>query len=176
MRAVATGLARACARAPTPLPLLIHTLTHTLPVRGYKSVLKSLRKQLGQHLLKNPDVVKRIVNAAALQPHETVLEIGPGTGNLTVHMLEQARAVLAVELDDRMYEAVNLRVQHMYAPFLFCALCICVCKCVGRGGAEVARALAASFSRSVWLWWPCSVYGLMTFHMPMYAYTTRLCD
>lgn len=131
MRAVATGLARACARAPTPLPLLIHTLTHTLPVRGYKSVLKSLRKQLGQHLLKNPDVVKRIVNAAALQPHETVLEIGPGTGNLTVHMLEQARAVLAVELDDRMYEAVNLRVQHMYAPFV--VVCIVYMRMQMRG-------------------------------------------
>jgi SAM-dependent methyltransferase len=81
--------------------------------RGFKSVLKRLRKQLGQHLLKNPDVVRRIVDSANIQPSEIVLEIGPGTGNMTVHMLQKARAVFAVELDERMFETVNTRVQHM---------------------------------------------------------------
>jgi 18S rRNA (adenine1779-N6/adenine1780-N6)-dimethyltransferase len=85
--------------------------------RGFKSVLKRLRKQLGQHLLKNPDVVRRIVDSANIQPNEIVLEIGPGTGNMTVHMLQKARAVFAVELDERMFETVNTRVQHMYEPF-----------------------------------------------------------
>lgn len=82
------------------------------PPTVYKSVLKSLRKRLGQHLLKNPDVVKKIVDTANIQPHENVLEIGPGTGNMTIHMLEKAKAVLAVELDERMYETVNTRVTH----------------------------------------------------------------
>lgn len=88
-------------------------LSSRAPASGYKSVLKSLRKQLGQHLLKHPDVVKKIVDSANVQPHETVLEIGPGTGNMTVHLLTQAKAVLAVELDERMYEAVTRRVAGM---------------------------------------------------------------
>ena len=87
--------------------------------RGYKSVLKSLRKQLGQHLLRNPDVVKRIVDSAQLQPHETVLEIGPGTGNMTIHMLEKCAAVFAVELDERMFEAVTGRVRQLYVTVLW---------------------------------------------------------
>lgn len=69
-----------------------------------------LRKRFGQHLLKNADVVKKIVDVAQLQPHESVFEIGPGTGNMTIHLLEQARVVYAVELDPRMAASVTARV------------------------------------------------------------------
>ena len=71
----------------------------------------ALRKRFGQHLLRNADVVRNIVAAAKLQPHETVFEIGPGTGNLTVHLLEAAATVYAVELDDRLYEVLRSRVE-----------------------------------------------------------------
>ena len=40
-----------------------------------------------------------------------VLEIGPGTGNLTVKILEKAKKVIAVELDPRMAAEVTKRVQ-----------------------------------------------------------------
>lgn len=40
-----------------------------------------------------------------------VLEIGPGTGNLTVKILEKAKKVVAVELDPRMAAEVTKRVQ-----------------------------------------------------------------
>jgi 18S rRNA (adenine1779-N6/adenine1780-N6)-dimethyltransferase len=73
----------------------------------------SLRKRFGQHLLKNADVVKNIVEAANIQPDETVFEIGPGTGNMTVHMLERAKGVYAVELDPRLAEIVTRRVHGM---------------------------------------------------------------
>ena len=64
----------------------------------------ALRKRFGQHLLKNADVVKNIVALAAVQPHETVFEIGPGTGNMTVHLVKDARMLYAVELDRDMRE------------------------------------------------------------------------
>ncbi len=86
---------------------------HALPTRSYKSHRVALRKQLGQHLLKNPDVVKKIVEAAKVQPHELVLEIGPGTGNMTIPLLKQSRGVFAVELDPNMHEAVTARVRHL---------------------------------------------------------------
>lgn len=40
-----------------------------------------------------------------------VLEVGPGTGNLTVKILEKAKRVIAVELDPRMAAEVTKRVQ-----------------------------------------------------------------
>ena len=81
--------------------------------RGYKSHRVALRKRLGQHLLKNPDVVRKIVDAAAVTPDELVLEIGPGTGNMTVTLLQRSRGVFAVELDPAMHLAVTNRVKHL---------------------------------------------------------------
>jgi 18S rRNA (adenine1779-N6/adenine1780-N6)-dimethyltransferase len=75
-----------------------------------KSQRVALRKRFGQHLLRNADVVRNIVDAAHIQPHESVFEIGPGTGNMTVHMLERARVVYAVELDPRLYDVLRSRV------------------------------------------------------------------
>lgn len=75
-----------------------------------RSARIALRKQFGQHLLVNPDVVARIVDAAELAPTDTAFEIGPGTGNLTMHLLQRAARVCAVELDPRMVAAVTVRV------------------------------------------------------------------
>ncbi|ODA80633.1 hypothetical protein RJ55_03592 [Drechmeria coniospora] len=65
----------------------------------------------GQHILKNPGVSDAIVDKAYLKPTDTVLEIGPGTGNLTVRILEKAKKCICVELDPRMAAEVTKRVQ-----------------------------------------------------------------
>jgi 18S rRNA (adenine1779-N6/adenine1780-N6)-dimethyltransferase len=44
-------------------------------------------KTLGQHILKNPLVVNSIIEKAAILPSDTLLEVGPGTGNLTIKLL-----------------------------------------------------------------------------------------
>uniref|UniRef100_A0A2P2PNA7 rRNA adenine N(6)-methyltransferase n=1 Tax=Rhizophora mucronata TaxID=61149 RepID=A0A2P2PNA7_RHIMU len=69
-----------------------------------------LHKSKGQHLLTNQHVLARIVQKSAINPTDTVLEIGPGTGNLTLRLLKVARKVIAVEVDGRMVEALNKRV------------------------------------------------------------------
>jgi 16S rRNA A1518/A1519 N6-dimethyltransferase RsmA/KsgA/DIM1 with predicted DNA glycosylase/AP lyase activity len=56
-------------------------------------------------------VAEAIVQKANLKPNDTVLEIGPGTGNLTVKILEKAKKVIAVELDPRMAAEVTKRFQ-----------------------------------------------------------------
>jgi 18S rRNA (adenine1779-N6/adenine1780-N6)-dimethyltransferase len=66
---------------------------------------------IGQHILKNPGLAEAIVNKANLKPTDVVLEVGPGTGNLTVRILEKAKKVIAVELDPRMAAEVTKRVQ-----------------------------------------------------------------
>lgn len=79
-------------------------------------------KSRGQHFLKNPLVVTNIVAKSALQPTDTVLEIGPGTGNMTVKLLEKAKKVIAVEVDPRMVVELQRRVQGTYV-----AVAVCVC-------------------------------------------------
>jgi 16S rRNA (adenine1518-N6/adenine1519-N6)-dimethyltransferase len=57
------------------------------------------KKALGQHLLVDDNVIGRILDLAALSGDETVLEIGPGIGTLTVALCRHAGAVVAVERD-----------------------------------------------------------------------------
>nr|CAG4638566.1 EOG090X08Z3 [Cyclestheria hislopi] len=66
---------------------------------------------LGQHILKNPLIVQSMVEKAALRSTDTVLEIGPGTGNMTVKLLEAAKKVVACEVDPRMVAELQKRVQ-----------------------------------------------------------------
>ncbi|KAK5660065.1 hypothetical protein OQA88_13534 [Cercophora sp. LCS_1] len=68
-------------------------------------------KDFGQHILKNPGISDAIVEKAYLKPTDVVLEVGPGTGNITVRALEKAKKVIAVELDPRMGAEVTKRVQ-----------------------------------------------------------------
>ncbi|KAG8819871.1 Dimethyladenosine transferase [Serendipita sp. 400] len=53
----------------------------------------------------------RIVDKANLKPTDSVLEVGPGTGNLTVRILEKVKHVTAVEMDPRMAAELVKRVQ-----------------------------------------------------------------
>jgi 18S rRNA (adenine1779-N6/adenine1780-N6)-dimethyltransferase len=57
---------------------------------------------IGQHFLKNPAIVDSIISKSELRPSDIVLEVGPGTGNLTVRLLERSKKVVAVEYDRRM--------------------------------------------------------------------------
>ncbi|EHA49271.1 dimethyladenosine transferase [Pyricularia oryzae 70-15] len=69
------------------------------------------KKDYGQHILKNPGIAEEIVKKAYLRPTDTVLEVGPGTGNLSVKILERAQKLIAVELDPRMGAELTKRVQ-----------------------------------------------------------------
>ncbi|MEP7204980.1 MAG: 16S rRNA (adenine(1518)-N(6)/adenine(1519)-N(6))-dimethyltransferase RsmA [Candidatus Saccharibacteria bacterium] len=56
-------------------------------------------KSLGQHWLKNREVLAHIADCAELTPDATVLEIGPGLGTLTSELLRRSEKVVAVEFD-----------------------------------------------------------------------------
>lgn len=57
------------------------------------------RKRAGQHFLIDPNALRAIVRDAALPAGATVLEVGPGPGLLTEHLLDAGHRVLAVEID-----------------------------------------------------------------------------
>lgn len=71
----------------------------------------SFHKSKGQHILKNPLLVDSIVQKAGIKSTDTILEIGPGTGNLTKKLLEAGKAVVAVEVDPRMVLELQRRFQ-----------------------------------------------------------------
>jgi len=60
------------------------------------------KKSLGQHWLKDREVLAGIADSADIQPTDTVLEIGPGLGTLTSELLRRAEKVIAVELDSEL--------------------------------------------------------------------------
>ncbi|EME81430.1 uncharacterized protein MYCFIDRAFT_155610 [Pseudocercospora fijiensis CIRAD86] len=70
-----------------------------------------MNTDLGQHILKNPGVAQAIVDKADVKQSDVVLEIGPGTGNLTARILEKAKKVVAVEMDPRMASEITKRFQ-----------------------------------------------------------------
>lgn len=62
-------------------------------------------KKLGQNFVHDPNTVRRIVAAADLDEPgiaETVLEVGPGLGSLTLGLIDVANHVVAVEIDPRL--------------------------------------------------------------------------
>ena len=60
------------------------------------------KKKFGQNFLIDPHVLDKIVDAAQITKDDFVLEIGPGIGTLTQYLCENARQVLAVEIDDKL--------------------------------------------------------------------------
>jgi len=63
-------------------------------------VYKKTKKSLGQNFLIDQNILKQIVNAVQIENRE-ILEIGPGTGNLTTHILKKnPKKVYVIEKDD----------------------------------------------------------------------------
>ncbi|MEV4260470.1 16S rRNA (adenine(1518)-N(6)/adenine(1519)-N(6))-dimethyltransferase RsmA [Kribbella sp. NPDC049584] len=72
-------------------------------------------KQRGQNFVIDPNTVRRIVRAADLSAGETVLEVGPGLGSLTLALLAEGHPVTAVEIDPLLAQALPSTIA-TYAP------------------------------------------------------------
>ena len=59
-------------------------------------------KQRGQNFVIDANTVRRIVRTADVHADDVVLEIGPGLGSLTLALLQTAKHVIAVEVDDQL--------------------------------------------------------------------------
>lgn len=66
-------------------------------------------KKLGQNFLINEQVINDIIDKSNITKEDTVLEIGPGLGSLTKALLQNAKRVIAVELDENMVKILNNR-------------------------------------------------------------------
>jgi 16S rRNA (adenine1518-N6/adenine1519-N6)-dimethyltransferase len=90
----------------------------SLPPLNIPAILKQYgvrpSKGLGQNFLQDNLALQEIVKAAQLEPMDDVLEIGPGLGNLTRYLALSAHTVTAVELDRRLFPALET----VTAPYL----------------------------------------------------------
>ncbi|MGH7469289.1 MAG: 16S rRNA (adenine(1518)-N(6)/adenine(1519)-N(6))-dimethyltransferase RsmA [Longimicrobiales bacterium] len=69
------------------------------------------RKSLGQNFLLDPNIQRKIVAALDPQPMDTVIEIGPGLGALTSHLVGRVKRLIAIELDDRLATSLQQEYQ-----------------------------------------------------------------
>src|SRR3989344_5972122 len=65
------------------------------------------KKSLGQNFLVNPHILDKIISAAEISKDDVILEVGPGTGNLTKKLAEKAKKVIAIEKDHRLIEPLK---------------------------------------------------------------------
>jgi len=64
-------------------------------------------KKLGQNFVVDANTCRKIVKVAGVNSTDTVLEIGPGLGSLTLALLEEAKSVIAIEIDKRMADQLS---------------------------------------------------------------------
>jgi 16S rRNA (adenine1518-N6/adenine1519-N6)-dimethyltransferase len=74
------------------------------PLSSRRSGLFRPKKSLGQHFLRDPLAIERILDEAKFDRSATVLEIGPGLGALTFPLSSRVQQVIAVEKDERLVE------------------------------------------------------------------------
>jgi 16S rRNA (adenine1518-N6/adenine1519-N6)-dimethyltransferase len=71
------------------------------------------KKSLGQNFLTDTNYQRKIVDAVRLEPGDTLLEIGPGRGAMTTHLVQRAERFVGVELDDALAPALQERFAHL---------------------------------------------------------------
>lgn len=65
------------------------------------------RHQLGQNFLMDMNLQRLLVRRAGLQPTDIVLEVGTGTGGVTIQLVKLAQHVVTVELDPQLYQLAS---------------------------------------------------------------------
>jgi 16S rRNA (adenine1518-N6/adenine1519-N6)-dimethyltransferase len=82
-----------------------------LPPLHVRTLLRKFNLQpskgLGQNFLQDQSALQKIIEAAEIEPTDSVLEIGPGLGSLTRYLALSARSVTAVELDRKLFPALE---------------------------------------------------------------------
>lgn len=71
------------------------------------------KKSLGQNFLTDAHYQREVAEAVRLQEGDTLLEIGPGRGAITQHLVERAKHFVAVELDDELAPELQARYAHL---------------------------------------------------------------
>ncbi len=85
----------------------MNTLETTKRIMRTNSIFA--KKSFGQNFLIDDNILQGIVESANVVEDDTVIEIGPGLGNLTHYILEKKAKVVAFEIDRDMIDILNDR-------------------------------------------------------------------
>ncbi|MEY3895793.1 MAG: ribosomal small subunit methyltransferase, partial [Verrucomicrobiota bacterium] len=66
-------------------------------------------KQLGQNFLIDPNMARWIVSQLEITADDAVVEVGPGTGSLSEHLVGKVRKLILIEFDARLADALKHR-------------------------------------------------------------------
>src|SRR5208337_3196632 len=80
-------------------PLTIRLLGRTEIRRLAKELEFRPRKSLGQNFVHDANTVRRVVSTSGVGRSDSVMEVGPGLGSLTLALLDRGATVIAVEID-----------------------------------------------------------------------------
>ncbi len=64
-------------------------------------------KEMGQNFLVDEEAIEKVVSFAEIAPEDSVLEIGPGPGALTLELAKKAKKVVAVEKDRKLTQILK---------------------------------------------------------------------
>ncbi len=86
-----------------------HTSAQSLSflMKRLKQVGLEPRKKLGQNFLVDMNLQDMIFRTADIGPEDVILEVGTGTGSLTVLMADRAAAIVTVELDKQLFQLAS---------------------------------------------------------------------
>ena len=65
------------------------------------------KKSLGQNFLKNKEILSRTVSYGNITKNDIILEIGPGTGNLTNELLKKSKELIVIEKDNELAKIIK---------------------------------------------------------------------
>jgi len=69
------------------------------------------QKRLGQHFLVDRNILNKVIRTAQVEKEDTVLEVGPGLGEMTLALARQAKHVIAVEIDRKLVEILKKKLE-----------------------------------------------------------------
>lgn len=69
------------------------------------------KHSLGQNFLSDETLLEQLVNASSVGAEDSVLEIGPGAGDMTKILARRVRRVLALEIDDRLLPILRVALE-----------------------------------------------------------------
>ncbi len=69
------------------------------------------RKGLSQHFLTDPNILRKIIQAARIEQEDVVLEVGPGLGAMTLALAARAKRVIGVEIDPKLVDILRTKTE-----------------------------------------------------------------
>jgi 16S rRNA (adenine1518-N6/adenine1519-N6)-dimethyltransferase len=70
------------------------------------------RKGLGQHFLVDRNILNKVIWTAQVEKEDTVLEVGPGLGEMTIALARQSKRVIAIEIDPKLVAILNEKMKN----------------------------------------------------------------